>query len=288
MEAAPTPAMLHPSDIRTIVVGDNAFDRRIVQDLLIALGVREIIIAVDMIAAFAQIRLRRPRMIIVDAEMRPAGGFMFARELRRSGLAAAHTPLIMCTAETSPDFAEAARAAGAHEVIAKPVSADSMRRCLEDALTRKPDFSAITRRPERRRGDPRLAPNVVGPRHDSAPVNSECASRATLLAAIDEARAKIAGWAASGDTTLIEDARDALERASDTAWTCGGDLTLARALGGVMRLIEAAASGRADPHVLDVSLAAARALLSSDKGSSAIREALAEAVSEVAESRSGG
>ncbi|HWA21711.1 MAG TPA: response regulator [Caulobacterales bacterium] len=284
MEAAPTPAMLHPSDIRTIVVSDNAFERRLVQDLLIALGVREIILAEDMIAAFAQIRLRRPRMIIVDAEMRPVGGFMFARELRRSGLAAAHTPLILCASESSPDFAEAARAAGAHEVVAKPVSADSMRRCLEDALTHKPDFSAITRRSQRRRGDPRLAPEVVG----HAAVNSERASRAILLAAIDEGRAKIAGWAASGDTTLIEDARDALERASDTAWTGGGDLTLARALGGVMRLIEAAASGRADPYVLDVSLAAARALLFSDKGGSAIREALAEAVSEVAESRAGG
>ncbi|MEJ0024262.1 MAG: hypothetical protein WDN76_13280 [Alphaproteobacteria bacterium] len=56
--------------------------------------------------------------------------------------------------------------------------------------------------------------------------------------------------------------RDALERASDSAWTGGGDLTLARTLAGIMRLFESAVGGRADPHVLDVSLSAARALLS--------------------------
>jgi hypothetical protein len=130
-----------------------------------------------------------------------------------------------------------------------------------------------------------LAPGANGRRSYDPAVSPERASRTLLLAAIDEARAKIGAWAASGDTTLIHDARDALERASDSAWTGGGDLTLARTLGGVMRLFDAAAGGRADPHVLDVSLAAVRALLSSDKDRTAIREALAEAVSEVADSR---
>ncbi len=287
MESAAAASVFDPSDIRTLIVGDNAFERRLVNDLLIALGVREIILAEDAIAAFAQIRLRRPRMIVVDAEMRPMSGFMLARELRRSGLAAANTPLILITSETSPDFAEAARGAGAHEVIAKPVSADSMRRCLQGALTRKPDFSAIARRPDRRSGDPRLQAIATERRAQGASVNGERVSRAALLAAIDEARAKIAGWASSGDTTLIEDARNALERASDTAWTTGGDLTLARALSGVMRLLEAADQGRADAAVLDVSLVAARALLAADKGRLAMREALAEAVSHVADKRAG-
>jgi CheY-like chemotaxis protein len=285
MEAAPAPAAFDASDIRTLIVGDNAFERRLVQDLLIALGVKELILAEDMIAAFAQIRLRRPRLIIVDAEMRPVSGFTLTRELRRSGLSAFDTPLVLLTSEPSPDFAEAARAAGAHEVVAKPVSADAMRRSLEEALSRKPDFTALKRRPERRRGDPRLAPDALGRRSYDPSVSPERASRTLLLAAIDEARAKINAWAASGDTTLIHDARDALERASDNAWTGGGDLTLARTLAGVMRLFDAAAGGRADPHVLDISLSAARALLSSDKDRTAIREALAEAVSEVADSR---
>jgi CheY-like chemotaxis protein len=285
MEAAPAPTVFDASDIRTLIVGDNAFERRLVQDLLIALGVRDIILAEDMVAAFAQIRLRKPRLIVVDAEMRPTSGFTLARELRRSGLSASATPLVLFTSEPSPDFAEAARAAGAHEVVAKPVSAAAMRRCLEDALTSKPDFSSLQKRPERRRGDPRLAPDALGRRAYDPSVSPERASRTILLSAIDEARAKINAWAASGDTTLIHDARDALERASDNAWTGGGDLTLARTLGGVMRLFDAAAGGRADPHVLDVSLAAARALLSSGKDRTAIREALAEAVTEVADSR---
>jgi CheY-like chemotaxis protein len=286
MESAAATPVFDPADIRTLIVGDNAFERRLVNDLLIALGVREIILAEDAIAAFAQIRLRRPRMIIVDAEMRPMSGFMLARELRRSGLSAASTPLILVTSETSPDFAEAARAAGAHEVIVKPVSAVSMRRCLEEAMTRKPDFSAIAQRPMRRSGDPRLQTAAAERRTQGAGVNGERVSRAALLAAIDEARAKIEGWASSGDTTLIEDARDALERATDTAWTTGGDLTLARALAGVTRLLDAATHGRADATVLDVSLAAARALLS-EKGRVAMREALADAVSNVADKRAG-
>ncbi len=206
MEAAPATAVFDASDIRTLIVGDNAFERRLVQDLLIALGVREIILAEDMIAAFAQIRLRRPRMIIVDAEMRPISGFTLARELRRSGLAAAETPLILCTSETSADFAEAARAAGAHEVIAKPVSAAAMRRCLENALESKPDFTALTSRKERRRGDPRLAAMAIARRSADPGVSPERTSRALLLAAIDEARTKIGAWAASGDTSLIHDA----------------------------------------------------------------------------------
>lgn len=284
MEAVEAPSLFDAKDVRTLIVGDSAFERRLVHDLLIALGVREIILADDMIAAFAQIRLRRPRLIIVDAEMRPVSGFMFARELRRSGLAASATPLILCTSETSPDFAEAARAAGAHEVVAKPVSADAMRNCLAEAMTRKPDFSPLTRRAERRRGDPRLAPDALN-RREAPQISPERTARALLLAAVDEARTRIGGWAESGDTTLIDDARFALERASDTAWTGGGDLTLARALRGVMKLLDAAEAGRADPNVLQVSLTAARALLFADKGGLEIREALAEAVAEVAESR---
>jgi CheY-like chemotaxis protein len=292
MELAPQAAPFTPADIRTLIVGDNAFERRLVHDLLITLGVREIILADDAVAAFAQIMLRKPRLVIADAEMRPFSGFMLARELRAAPTAARDIPLILFTSETSPDFAVAAREAGAHEVIAKPVSAEAMRKCLEDAMTRPREFieSKRYKGPDRRQRLMQLAHGPFRRAGDAAPadraVGLERTARAAVMAAIDEARAKVARWSETGDTALAEGARGAVERASDAAWTGHADPAVTRALAGALRIAEAAALGRADPHVLDVSLAAARAVLAAGQARKAMREALAEAVAEVAESRS--
>ena len=211
--------------------------------------------------------------------MRPFSGFQLVREIRTTPGTVRNIPLILFTSEASPDFAEAGRGAGAHEVIAKPVSAEAMRRCLEHAMTIPRDFTDAPRK--------RPAPKPE-PAPEGAPRSLDAIARAGILAAIDEARAKVSGWAQTGDTTLIEGARTAIQRASDQAWTGGADPAVTQALKAALRLVEASLLGRADPHVLDVSLAAARAVLSAGSGRRAMREALAEAVAEVAESRSAG
>lgn len=286
MDSARAAPPFDPAGVRTLIVGDNAFERRLVHDLLIALGVREIILADDAIAAFAQLTLRKPHLVIADAEMRPFSGFMLAREIRNAAFAARTVPLVLFTAETSPDFAAAAREAGAHEVIAKPVSADALRHCLEQAMTQPREFPTSRHRGGDRRVRHLDHETPLRRRNDHEPrIALERAARTRMLAAIDEARALVQRWADVGDTTLIEGARAAIERASDAAWTGGADPALTQALTGALRLAEAAAMGRADPDIVAMSLTAARAVLSAGPARHAMREALADAVSDAADSR---
>jgi CheY-like chemotaxis protein len=270
-----------PSDIKTLIVSDNAFERRLVHDLLIALGVREILQADDAVAAIAQMMLRRPRLIIADAEMRPLSGLSLAREIRSAGRANRNIPLILYTGENSPDFAAIARDAGAHEVISKPVSAYALRACLAEAMTRPRDFSELAARPRR---------TLQMPAESAQPKASplERIVRSEILALIEEGREKVAHWASTGDTALMAAARAAIQNASDRASAAGADRTVSSALAGALRLADAALLGRADPHLLDVGLAAARAVLSADQGRRAMREALAEALNDAAQARSAG
>lgn len=273
---ADAPASFDPSDVKTLIVGDNAFERRVVHDLLIALGVKEIIQADDAMAAFAQMMLRRPGLIIADAEMRPASGLALAREIRTVKTPHRDIPLILFTSEDSPEFAQAGKEAGAHEVIAKPVSAEALRRCLQHAMTQTRDFSEISAKPRRTMRAAEAA---------SAKSGLDRAGRTAILLAVEQARSLVTQWEATGDPSLVASAIPIIESAHGQAVAGGGDLALVRALSGALRLAEAAQLGRADPHLLDVTLAAARALLAPADGRTAMREALAEAVSEAAEKR---
>jgi CheY-like chemotaxis protein len=279
-----------PTALRVLVVGDNAFERRLVMDLLIALGVKEMFTADDAVAAFAQITLKRPSMVIADAEMRPFSGFMLVREIRTSTMPLKGVPIVLFTSEDSADFAAAAREMGANEVLAKPVSAQAMLACLKDAASRP---APVVQQKPYRGPDRRLRDGdaYAGPRRrleDAAPkdgVKLDAHTRALVLGGVDEARAAVARWADTGETAQLDLARAAVERASETAWTAGADEALTRALAASVRLTEAAKLGAADPQVLELSLKAARAVLSAPGARNAMRQALAEAVAEVANMR---
>lgn len=274
-----------PFDIETLkvlVVGDNAFERRLIQDLLIMLGVKEILTADDGAAAFSQLMLKKPHMVIADAEMAPFSGFMLVKEIRNSPISMRTVPIVLFTAETSADYAEIARSAGANEVLQKPVSAQLMRKCLEDAATRPREFivSKSYTGPNRRKPAESAYP---GPERRAETKPMDRSTRTEIIAAISECRMAIHRWSESGEPKMLESARSALEKAYDTAWTAKADDALVQALAGTMRLAEAARNGLADRKVLDVSLAAARAVLSASGARASMRQALAEAVNEAAD-----
>lgn len=265
-----------PSDIKTLIVGDNAFERRLVHDLLIALGVREIFQAEDSLAAFAQINLRRPRLIVVDAEMRPTSGLHLARELRAKGGPARTIPLILFTSETSPDFAEAALQAGAHEVIAKPVSAQAMRRCVEHAMTVPRAFAEPKPRP--------VPPIVAPPANRNARLG--VVERDELCGVIDDARMALALWAADNAEAQARLA-GTIEKAVSLAAANGADISILQALSAAQKVADAFTRGRTDARTLDACLMATKAMLSAEPQRRAMREALAEAVAELAFARAG-
>jgi two-component system chemotaxis response regulator CheY len=274
------------ASLKVLIVSDNAFERRLVMDLLIALGVKDISTADDAIAAFAQLMLKKPGLVIADAEMAPFSGFMLVKEIRKSPIALKEVPIVLITAETSPDYAQMALNAGANNLLQKPVSAALMRQCLEDAATR-PRAAAPPKPyagPERRSRTPE---NYIGPRRrkTDALAAMDRAQRAMILGCINEARAHFARWGESGAPTLLDAGRIALDKAMTAAIQAKADETLTRAIAGAIRLTDAARIGLADQHVLDVSLVAARAVISAPSARNSMRQALAEAVSEVADIR---
>ncbi len=237
------------SALRTLIVGDNSEQRREIGELLAGFGVREVMAAEDAVAAFAQLVLRRPALIIADGEMRPFGALALARELRDAEGPGDCAAIVLVTHERSPAFADAARAAGIHEVLAKPVSAEALRACLV-GLVAPPSASA---------------PAYTGPERRSASsepyLGVDRRARTRVLSAIDEALAHVARWSGTGDTAGIGLAREAVERAHEHADAAGADPALVRALAGAVRLADAASLGRADPHVLAASLKTARSTL---------------------------
>jgi CheY-like chemotaxis protein len=266
-----------PSDIKTLIVGDNAFERRLVQDLLIALGVREIFQAEDSLAAFTQLNLRKPRLIVVDAEMRPTSGLHLVRALRASSGASRNIPLILFTSETSPDFADAALQAGAHEVIAKPVSAQAMRRCVKHAMTVPRAFADKPK--------PRPAPPIVAP-----PANPNAklgmVERDELSGVIEDARMALALWAPENAEAQARLA-GAIEKAVMLATTHGADIAIHQALAAAQKVADAFVRAKTDARTLDACLIATKAMLSAEPQRRAMREALADAVSELAFTRAG-
>jgi len=110
------------SGVGIVAVDDNANTRRLIKELLLAFGARDLRIAKDGETALQMISAKRPDLILCDWHMEPMDGISFLRHLRhkRSG-EAARTPAIMLTAHTKPEVVKASMDAGANHFVAKPI-----------------------------------------------------------------------------------------------------------------------------------------------------------------------
>jgi len=103
--------------------------QRVLRELLKSIGVaaNNITMVADGQSALSVLRDRTPDIVVCDWQMPGMSGLELIRNVRdpKSG-PNAYLPIILCTAYTRQEKIEAARDAGVHEVLAKPLKAEDM------------------------------------------------------------------------------------------------------------------------------------------------------------------
>ena len=111
--------------MRILFVEDDAMNRRVVRDMLDVAG------ATMVEAELAEAGLRRIDeeefdLVLLDLRMPGMDGFEVIRRVRARNDAKQMLPIVIVTADTAIDLTERCLAAGADEVLFKPVAMDAL------------------------------------------------------------------------------------------------------------------------------------------------------------------
>lgn len=111
-----------------LVVDDFKTMRRIVSNLLIQIGFKNIDEAEDGVSAFMKINEKQYKFIVSDWNMEPMSGFDLLQKIRASEKPHLKTiPFIMVTAESKPENIIKAKQAGVNNYIVKPFNAETLK-----------------------------------------------------------------------------------------------------------------------------------------------------------------
>ena len=105
---------------RILYVEDNAFNRKLVRDLL-QRTTYQVVEAIDGDAGLAAARLELPDLVIMDIQLPRMSGLDVTRALRADATTA-HIPIIVITSFALSGDEQKAKAAGATAYLAKPYS----------------------------------------------------------------------------------------------------------------------------------------------------------------------
>lgn len=117
-----------------LVVDDFKTMRRIVTNLLIQIGFKNIDDAIDGESALKKISEKNYSLIISDWNMEPMSGYDLLKKIRTSEGPIKAVPFVMITAESKPDNVIKAKQAGVNNYIVKPFNADTLKTKLTAVL----------------------------------------------------------------------------------------------------------------------------------------------------------
>src|SRR5580704_2995085 len=113
--------------LEVLVVEDNQYMRKVVRNILVNLGVKNVHEASDGIAGLESIRMFAPDMVILDWEMPLLNGAELVRIVRSPGVfPVPDVPIIMLTGHVERWRVVEATRLGVHEFLKKPVSGKSL------------------------------------------------------------------------------------------------------------------------------------------------------------------
>lgn len=115
-------------NMQILVVDDFKTMRRIVGNLLIQLGFKNIDEAEDGTSALVKLSEKKYNMVISDWNMEPMSGFDLLQRIRASDNPSIKgLPFIMVTAESKPENIIKAKQAGVNNYIVKPFNAETLK-----------------------------------------------------------------------------------------------------------------------------------------------------------------
>lgn len=121
-------------DMPILVVDDFKTMRRIVTNLLLQLGFKNIGDAADGEAALECLAEKEYKLIISDWNMEPMSGFELLQKIRSSEEPLKSIPFVMITAESKPENVVKAKQAGVNNYIVKPFNAETLKGKLKSVL----------------------------------------------------------------------------------------------------------------------------------------------------------
>ncbi len=120
-------------DMEILVVDDYATMRRIMKNLLVQLGFKNVTEAADGGDAINKLRTKAAGLVISDWNMEPMTGLQLLKEIRADAKLKA-LPFIMVTAESKTDNVVAAKAAGVNNYIVKPFNAETLKTKMQSVI----------------------------------------------------------------------------------------------------------------------------------------------------------
>jgi CheY-like chemotaxis protein len=128
--------------MRVLFVEDNEVNRRVVKEMLRAGGV-DMAEAEDGRAGLEMIEAHDYDLILMDLRMPGMDGMTAIRHLRARGDDKAGLPVIVVTADDGPTIDADCRAAGADDVLHKPISMASLFATIGEILAQRGDSSVL-------------------------------------------------------------------------------------------------------------------------------------------------
>ena len=129
------------SEIRVLIVDDNAHMRTIITSILEGIGVRQVCECHDGASALATLRTWPADLAIVDFQMATVDGVEFTHLVRNSADSAnPYLPIIMMTGHSEKTRVYEARDAGVNEFVVKPITAKAILDRIQAVIFRPRPF----------------------------------------------------------------------------------------------------------------------------------------------------
>ena len=128
--------------MNVLFIEDDRMNRRVVRDMLDVAGVG-MVEAESAEAGLAAIDAQVFDMLLIDLRMPGMDGITAIGHIRARGDAKARVPIIVITADTALDLRERCIAAGADEVLFKPVAMDALFEAMGRILAQDPGAATI-------------------------------------------------------------------------------------------------------------------------------------------------
>ena len=144
---------ISPMIERVLIIDANPYAAKLMSELVKEMGARQTAYCSDTERAIEVCTDFEPQLIFTEFLVEKVDGLDFTKRLRRARITARKAPVIMVTAEATPNSIGGARNAGVHEFLRKPFTAGDLFRRVENvALKPRPWIEAeMYVGPDRRR-----------------------------------------------------------------------------------------------------------------------------------------
>jgi CheY-like chemotaxis protein len=128
--------------MQVLFVDDDPVNRRVVRDMLATAGV-DLIEAPEAETGLAILESRPIDLVLMDLRMPGMDGLTAVRQIRARTDALASIPIVVVTADTALDIQERCLAAGADDLVRKPVAMDRLFDAIGRALAKAQNGGAV-------------------------------------------------------------------------------------------------------------------------------------------------